>query len=44
MVLDKGLIAEFDSPKTLLKDKTGLFYKMAKDANLVARMFSDHYL
>ena len=33
MVLDNGLIAEFDSPNKLL-EKKGVFYGMAKDANL----------
>ncbi|XP_060579428.1 ATP-binding cassette sub-family C member 3-like [Ruditapes philippinarum] len=35
MVLDAGLIKEFDSPKTLLKDTNGVFYGMAKNAGLV---------
>ncbi|KAK3094622.1 hypothetical protein FSP39_004144, partial [Pinctada imbricata] len=35
MVLDKGLIVEFDSPKELLSKTNGVFYGMAKDANLV---------
>ncbi|WAQ99709.1 MRP1-like protein [Mya arenaria] len=35
MVLDKGLIKEFDSPKNLLADSTSTFYGMAKDSNLV---------
>ncbi|KAK7026478.1 Canalicular multispecific organic anion transporter 1 [Halocaridina rubra] len=35
MVLDNGIIAEFDHPKALLKDKTSIFYSMAKDAGLV---------
>ncbi|KAJ8311465.1 hypothetical protein KUTeg_010820 [Tegillarca granosa] len=35
MVLDKGLIVEYDSPKTLLKDTRGVFYGMAKDAGLI---------
>ncbi|KAK3094333.1 hypothetical protein FSP39_000405 [Pinctada imbricata] len=35
MVLDKGLIVEFDSPKVLLGKANGVFFKMAKDANLV---------
>ncbi|PAV82064.1 hypothetical protein WR25_11104 [Diploscapter pachys] len=32
MVLDKGLIAEFDSPQELLDDKNSMFAKMAADA------------
>ncbi|XP_021341468.1 multidrug resistance-associated protein 1-like [Mizuhopecten yessoensis] len=35
MLLDQGLIKEFDSPNNLLKDKSSAFYSMAKDANLV---------
>jgi len=35
LVLDKGLIVEYDSPAKLLKNKTSLFYGMARDANLV---------
>uniref|UniRef100_A0A069DZT4 ABC-type glutathione-S-conjugate transporter n=1 Tax=Panstrongylus megistus TaxID=65343 RepID=A0A069DZT4_9HEMI len=35
LVLDKGEIVEFNSPDTLLKDRTSLFYSMAKDAGLV---------
>lgn len=36
MVLDKGYIVEFDSPKVLLSNKLGYFYSMAKDADLVS--------
>lgn len=36
MVLDQGLIREFDSPDNLLKDKSSAFYSMAKDANIVS--------
>nr|QBP17584.1 ABCC1-X8-like protein [Brachionus rotundiformis]QNH67883.1 ATP-binding cassette transporter subfamily C member 1 X8 [Brachionus rotundiformis] len=36
MVLDKGNIVEFDSPKKLLSNKSGYFYSMAKDADLVS--------
>ncbi|KAL0992606.1 hypothetical protein UPYG_G00095640 [Umbra pygmaea] len=34
LVLDKGHMAEFDSPSTLIS-KRGIFYKMAKDSGLV---------
>jgi len=36
MVLDKGIIREFDTPANLLKDKTSLFHQMAKDDGLVS--------
>lgn len=35
LVLDQGLVKEYDSPDNLLKNKTSVFYGMAKDANLV---------
>ena len=35
MVLDRGLIKEFDSPQSLLADTDSIFHSMAKDANLV---------
>nr|CAD7393056.1 unnamed protein product [Timema cristinae] len=35
MVLDKGLVIEFNTPEALLQDKTSVFYSMAKDAGLV---------
>ncbi|KAF1798871.1 P-loop containing nucleoside triphosphate hydrolase protein [Mucor lusitanicus] len=34
LVLDKGSIAEFDSPKKLLQDEDSIFYSMAKQAGL----------
>ena len=36
MVLDQGLIKEYNSPDSLLKDKTTVFYGMAKAANIVS--------
>ncbi|RNA37460.1 multidrug resistance-associated 1 isoform X3, partial [Brachionus plicatilis] len=36
MVLDKGNIVEFETPKKLLSNKSGYFYSMAKDADLVS--------
>lgn len=35
MVLDKGMIAEFDTVDTLLGDKNSIFYGMAKNAGLL---------
>ena len=35
MVLDKGIIAEFDSPNDLLENTNSIFHSMAKDAGLV---------
>ncbi|KAI7889943.1 multi drug resistance-associated protein MRP [Mucor mucedo] len=34
LVLDKGSIAEFESPTKLLEDKQSIFYSMAKEAGL----------
>ncbi len=34
LILDKGQMAEFDSPSSLIAKK-GIFYKMAKDSGLV---------
>ncbi|XP_047002729.1 multidrug resistance-associated protein 1-like [Schistocerca americana] len=35
IVLNKGKVVEFDSPQSLLEDRTSIFYSMAKDAGLV---------
>jgi len=35
MVLDKGLVKEFDAPQVLLSNKDSIFYGLAKDANIV---------
>ena len=35
MVMDAGLIKEFDSPTALLGDPNSAFYAMAVDANLI---------
>ncbi|XP_049764041.1 multidrug resistance-associated protein 1 isoform X1 [Schistocerca cancellata] len=34
IVLDKGKVVEFDSPQSLLENRTSIFYSMAKDAGL----------
>ncbi|XP_055543163.1 multidrug resistance-associated protein 1-like [Wyeomyia smithii] len=36
LVLDKGLVAECDSPQKLLADKNSIFYGMAKNAGIVS--------
>lgn len=35
MVMDKGMIVEFDEPDNLLNNVDGTFYSMAKDAGLI---------
>ncbi|CAG2116793.1 unnamed protein product, partial [Medioppia subpectinata] len=35
LVMDKGMVAEFDSPHHLLQNTNSIFYSMAKEANLV---------
>uniref|UniRef100_A0A1B6CN72 ABC-type glutathione-S-conjugate transporter n=1 Tax=Clastoptera arizonana TaxID=38151 RepID=A0A1B6CN72_9HEMI len=35
LVIDKGLVVEFDSPKNLLSKNTSKFYQLAKDAGIV---------
>ncbi|XP_029673303.1 multidrug resistance-associated protein 1 isoform X3 [Formica exsecta] len=36
IVLDKGVIVEYDSPEVLLRNSSSSFYSMAKDAGLAA--------
>ena len=36
VVLDKGLIAEFDSPHNLMSDPNTIFYGMAKNSGLIS--------
>lgn len=36
LVLDNGLVKEFDTPKNLLSSTNSAFLSMAKDAGLVA--------
>jgi ATP-binding cassette subfamily C (CFTR/MRP) protein 1 len=35
IVLDRGLLVEYDTPEALLQNKESIFYGMAKDAGLV---------
>ncbi len=35
LVLDKGSVVEFDTPKELLSNKNGRFYSMVKAAGLL---------
>ena len=35
VVMDKGMVVEFDSPNSLLSDTNSIFYSMSKEANLV---------
>ncbi|XP_063420619.1 multidrug resistance-associated protein 1-like [Mytilus trossulus] len=35
LVMDQGCIAQFDTPSALLKDKRGVFFSLAKEAELV---------
>jgi ABC-type multidrug transport system fused ATPase/permease subunit len=35
MVLDKGEVSEFGEPQTLLKNKSGIFYSLCKEAGIV---------
>lgn len=41
IVLDKGTVAEFDSPAELVRRK-GLFYELVKEANLLNSLDMSH--
>ncbi|XP_033725322.1 multidrug resistance-associated protein 1-like [Pecten maximus] len=43
MVLDQGLIAEFETPRALINDTTSVFYGMAKDAEITDWFENDKY-
>ena len=34
LVMSAGEVAQYDTPQNLLNDQNGIFYSMAKDANL----------
>ena len=36
LVLDKGQVAEYDTPENLLSTKAGIFYTMAVNAGLAS--------
>ncbi|XP_054164141.1 multidrug resistance-associated protein 1-like [Oppia nitens] len=36
LVMDKGSVAEFDSPNNLLANSSSIFYSMAKEANIIS--------
>ncbi|XP_018907576.2 multidrug resistance-associated protein 1 isoform X5 [Bemisia tabaci] len=42
LVLDKGTIVEYDAPTKLLKNRSSVFYSMAKDAGLISEVPSIH--
>ena len=35
IVLDRGVLVEYDTPEALLQNKASIFHSMAKDAGLV---------
>ncbi len=37
LVMDKGVVAEYDSPKNLLSNTNSIFYSMAKEVNLLTQ-------
>ena len=37
LVMDKGMVAEFDTPKNLMSNKDSIFYGMAKESNLIPK-------
>ncbi|CAG2105447.1 unnamed protein product [Medioppia subpectinata] len=37
LVMDKGMVAEFDSPKHLMAKTDSIFHSMAKEANLISK-------